>query len=344
MANQNGGTMEAVPGTKTEETFEGVSAMAIAETTSTAVAAQAQAQVQARYVMAIKKPRDLDDVRVRLLKECDRPRFAEVARYRKPVGGGAVEGPSIRFAEAALRCLGNVMPDASVVYDDAKKRIVRVMVTDLESNLTYSTDVTIAKTVERSSPKGQVLGTRVNSYGKTTYILEATEDDLLNKQAAHTSKALRGLALRILPGDILDEAMERVILTQEKRDKADPEGARKRLVDGFVGIGVKPSDLKQYLGHDLGQSSPAEMAELRAVYAAIRDGEGSWTEVLATKLKGRAEANGEAPKTVKDKVAAKAAAAKAKEPPSKPKVELDPETGEIVPPPGAGDAWEAPEA
>lgn len=326
-------TVEAVPGTRTEETFEGTNTAALAETASTAVAAQATAAVQARYLMALKKPRDLDDVRVKLLKECDRPRFAEVARYRKPVGGSAVEGPSIRFAEAALRCLGNVMPDASVVYDDKAKRIVRVMVTDLESNLTYSTDVTIAKTVERSSAKGQVLGTRVNSYGKTTYILEATDDDLINKQAALTSKALRGLALRILPGDILDEAMERVLDTLDRADKADPEAARKKLVDSFVALGVKPSDLKQYLGHDLAQSSPAEMQELRAVYAALRDGEATWADSLATKQKGKESAGETKAQTVKEKVAEKAKAA-AKPPASAPPIDVHPDTGEPIPPAG----------
>jgi hypothetical protein len=40
--------------------------------------------------------------------ECDRPRFAEVARYSKPQGSTKVTGPSIRFVEAALRCLGNI--------------------------------------------------------------------------------------------------------------------------------------------------------------------------------------------------------------------------------------------
>lgn len=338
--------VEVVPGTSTREAFDGVTSTALAETASTAVAAKATATVQARYIMALQRPRDLDDVRVKLLKECNRPRFAEVARYLKPVGKG-VSGPSIRFAEAAIRCMTNVTTEVVTIFDDSKKRIVQVTVTDLESNVPYSLDVTIEKTVERSSVKpGQtVVSTRVNSYGKTTFLVEATEDDLLNKQAALISKAIRQLALRLLPGDILDEAMDAVTATQEREDKRDPDAARKRLVDAFAQLGVKPSDLKQYLGHELSQSSPAELAELRSVYSAIRDGEGTWADSMAAKTKSRQETNADGrSQTVKDKVAEKAAKAKgeaAASPPAQPAssvpVDHHPDTGEVIPSASADD-------
>ena len=50
----------------------------------------------------------------------------------------------------------------------------------------------------------------MNSYGDTVYLVEATEDDLLTKQAAHVSKVIRTAALRLLPSDILEEAMEQL--------------------------------------------------------------------------------------------------------------------------------------
>ncbi|HYG12344.1 MAG TPA: hypothetical protein VD835_20545, partial [Pyrinomonadaceae bacterium] len=99
------------------------------ETSTTALAAQAKAQIEARYIVAMQRPRDMDTVRTKLLKECSRPGFAKVARYSKPVGGSKIEGPSIRFAEAALRCMGNVVPESFVVWDDEEKRVVRVSVT-----------------------------------------------------------------------------------------------------------------------------------------------------------------------------------------------------------------------
>lgn len=253
----------------------------IAETASMAVAAQARAAIEARYIMAIKRPRDPDAVRVKLMKECTRPSFAAVARYRKPIGAG-IEGPSIRFAEAAIRCMTNIFPEVSTVFDDERKRIVRVAVTDLEVNVTYTRDVMVNKVVERSKVKDgqQVFGERLNSRGQKVYLVEATEDDLLNKEGALVSKALRTLALRIIPGDLIDECMNEVKRTLHDRAAKDPDAERKALVDAFAAIKVYPDDLLGYLGHPLDRLVPAEVVELRAVYASIRDGEATWAEVI----------------------------------------------------------------
>jgi len=307
----------ATSGTTQAEGF-GQNTLAIsAETAAAAVAAQAQASVQARWIIAQKNPRDYADTRIRLLKDCDRPGFAEAAIYHKPVGKG-VEGPSIRFAEAALRAMGNVLPETLVIFDTAEKRIIRVSVTDLETNVTYNKDVVIEKTVERSSVRdGQiVLGKRQNSQGRMTYIVQATEDDLLNKQAALESKALRGLALRLLPGDILDECMERVRITQSNRDAADPGAAGKRLADSFAALGVMPKDLAQYLGHDLDQSTPVEFTHLRAVYSTLKDGEATWPDYVALREAERSTETGqEGPKNarvdaLREKLSQKASALK----------------------------------
>lgn len=285
-------------GTTQRESFGSTELARQTETASTAVAEQARAMVEARYVMAIRRPRDIDEARVKLLKACKRPGFAKVARYSKPVGQNKVEGPSVRFAEEALRAMGNVAAEPTVIYDDAEKRIVRVSVTDLEANLTHASEVVIEKTVERKVlRKGQqALGERVNSYGDKVYIVRATEDDLLNKVNALVSKALRTNGLRIVPGDIVEEAMAQVLKTQRDEDARDPDAARKAVADAFASIGVTPPMLAQYLGHDLGSVSPVELADLRAVFAAIKDGEASWKDVMEQKSAGAASGTVTPPK------------------------------------------------
>lgn len=301
--------------------FAGEQTTALVETSSTAVAAQAKASVEARYTMALHRPRDMFQVRERLLNECKRPGFAHVARYSKPVGGQRIEGPSVRFAEAALRCLGNVLPETSVVYDDAEKRILRVAVTDLEANLTYSEDVTIEKTVERRRVKeGQeIVRQRRNSSGDITYIVRATEDDLLNKQNALKSKALRTLALRILPGDLLDEAMEQVQRTQRDADARDPAAARKSLVDAFSRIGVSTTQLAAYLGHPVDAITLDEMQELRALGAAMKDNETTWGAAMEAKHGKAEQPSTRGVQALKEKIAKKHA---------------EPQTVEVEPEPG----------
>ena len=85
------------------QSFDETSLTPYAETSSTALAAQAEARIKARAAIAIGRPRDMDTVRVKLLKDCERPGFAAVARYSVPRGGKKIQGPSIRFAEAAAR-------------------------------------------------------------------------------------------------------------------------------------------------------------------------------------------------------------------------------------------------
>ena len=256
-----------------------------AELATAAVAAQAKAEVEARYVMALQRPRDFDDVRARFLKECQRPGFAKVARYAKPVGGSKIEGPSIRFVEAAIRCMGNIIAPTAVIFEDRERRIVRVSVTDLESNVTYPSDIVIEKTVERRDQKGrQVLGERTNSQGQTVYIVLATEDELLNKQAALVSKAVRTNGLRVIPGDLIEEGQGECIATLRDRAAKDPDAEKKAIIDAFGGIGIPPAELRKYLGHTLDTLVAAEIVELRQVYAALKDGEATWQDTLDEKL------------------------------------------------------------
>jgi hypothetical protein len=49
------------------------------ETAASAIAAREEAEIQARYIMALRRPRDTENFRVALLKECKRPGFAEKA-------------------------------------------------------------------------------------------------------------------------------------------------------------------------------------------------------------------------------------------------------------------------
>jgi hypothetical protein len=280
----------------TRQEFSGVSAtLAMQETSSTAVAAQAKAMVEARYVMALQRPRNWDQVRQDLMRECKRPSFAnnKSAYYRKPIGQG-VEGLGIRFVEVALRCMKNVLVETTMIFEDDTKEVHRVSVTDLESNLTYPLDVRVSKTVERSKPMddGTYISVRTNSYNKPVFTVPATDDDLLNKRAAHISKAIRTLGLRIIPGDMQDEAEEIIKAVRMNEAARDPDAERKKIADAFAEIGVKVSDLTDYLGHSLDTCSPTELVDLRGIYGAIRDGEATWKAVMENKAEQDSKKSG----------------------------------------------------
>ncbi len=273
---------------------EQTSTFAVQETASSAIAAQSKAMVESRYIMAMRNPRNMDAVRQELLKECRRPSFAnnKSAYYIKPIGKG-VEGLGIRFVEVALRCMKNVLVETTMIFEDSLKEVHRVSVTDLEANITYPLDVRVSKTVERSKPNsdGSYLSVRKNSYGKDSYTVEGTDDDILNKRGALISKAIRTIGLRIIPGDLCDEAED--IIKHIRLDEAakDPDAERRKIVDAFADIGVTATDLTGYLGHDLGKCSPAQIVTLRGIYGAIRDGEATWQTVIQNQAEQAPAAN-----------------------------------------------------
>lgn len=276
------------------------STYAVQETASSAIAAQSKAMVESRYIMAMRNPRNWDAVRQDLIKECHRPSFAhnKSAYYVKPIGQG-VEGLGIRFVEVALRCMKNVLVETTMIFEDEQKEVHRVSVTDLEANITYPLDVRVSKTVERSKPNadGSYLSVRKNSYNKDVFTVLGTDDDILNKRGALISKAIRTIGLRIIPGDLCDEAEE--IIKRIRLDQAakDPDAERRKVVDAFAAIGVSATDLVAYLGHDLGKCSPAQIVTLRGIYGAIKDGEATWQSVAQNKTdQGQPPAAGDSSK------------------------------------------------
>jgi hypothetical protein len=297
-------------GESRRDEFGATSIVATGDMATAAVAKQAEAAVNARFVMAMQRPRDIMSARVKLLNECRRPGFAQVARFRKPAGREFVEGFSIRFAEAALRALGNVLVESPVLYDDAKQRLVSVRVTDLESNTCIVTDVAVAKTVERRVlRRGQAaIRSRVNANGDTVHIVEATDDEIQLKQGALISKAMRNAIMRILPGDIAEECREQIAATLSRDDAQDPAAAAKRLADAFAAIGVMPAELAKFLGCAVENAQPRQIAELRGIFAALKAEETTWAEVMAVvAVDGDKPQAADEPRTIADlKASAKA--------------------------------------
>lgn len=279
------------------------------ETAAATMAARVTATVQARVVQAMQRPRVFDVVRERLMADCDRPRFAMMARYAKPQGWVTDEagkyvldeagqkirnyivGWSIRFVEAAMQAMGNIEAETTSLYEDNGKKILRCSVVDIERNIPWSQEITVEKTVERKYLKsGQVpLGTRLNAYGDTLYLLPASADETRLAENRAVSMMIRTLGLRVVPGDLLDEAKERVerareiaIAADAAGIAADPAKAKREFLDKMAKIGIKAADICEYLGgKSLDSASPEMVLELRIIGAGVVSGDLTWRDALA---------------------------------------------------------------
>lgn len=305
----NNGSLVTVPkpGEIAEEGFGSRRMTSVAETNSSAMAARAKAAVEAMFIMAMNRPRNLDQVRVKLLQACQRPLFAEKGRYYRKVGREQnedtskyedvyAEGLSIRFAEEAARVMGNLDIDSFTIYDDPRRKVVTFFAVDLETNTRWAKTVTLEKVVERRQlRKGQrALGTRTNSYGDTIYIVDATPDEITKREGAEASKAWRDQILRHVPSDIKEECLSQINEVLIDKAAKDPQGERKKVFDAFATIGVEPIHLQEYLGHEITSLSPAELVNLRGLFTGIKDGQTTWSTVMEEKRESYAAEAAEA--------------------------------------------------
>lgn len=232
------------------------------------------------------------DSRDSIVRACKRPAFAEKVEYSRKQGqkydrvarayvDNIISGPSIRFAEVALRAWRNIDALTQVVYDDEDIRRIKISVMDLETNTAFNKEITVRKTVERKKAfDREVLAERTTSDGNKVFILRATDEEVTNKENAMISKVIRNEGLRLIPGDIIDDALAMAKETLRNRDKEDPDGAKKRILDSFSELGIRPAEVVKYLGHPTDTISPKELETLRGIYRALKDGEATWQDYM----------------------------------------------------------------
>lgn len=304
--------------------FAGTAVEARAETAATAMAAAARTAIEAAYTMALRRPRNFDQIRTLLKKACEHPAFADLARFRKPVGmerneetgvweEKIAEGLSIRFAEEAARVMGNLDMNSYTIYDDPKKKMVRFVTVDMENNTIWGKTVTVERTAERKKLKTgqQALGQRMNSYGEAVYIVEATAAEVTKNEGAEGSKAWRDQILKSLPAHIKGECLQLINDVLLNEAAVDPDKKKKEVLDAFVKIGVLPVHVQEYLGHELTIISPAEIVNLKTLYVSIDQGETTWAEIIDARRSVQGAKPAAATATVLAATAAKPAGAPA---------------------------------
>jgi hypothetical protein len=296
---------------------ENLPALSQSGNSSALVAAEsAKARVQAAYQIAMYSPRDEDVARQKILDACKRPRFADAAIYAKPVGGTKIEGPSIRFAEEALRLWKNIFTDTNVIYEDDMVRRMKIVIVDLESNVTYGKEISIPKTVERKSGAGrEILGSRKNTKGEKVYIVKSTADEMHNTQESLISKVVRNEGLRHIPADILEEALDKCKETSRKRDAEDPMSSIKAVQDIFYNkLGIDAHQLDEYvtlrfdtkLASLAGATETARAVEIlkdvRGVYTALLSGDAKWSDYVPKENKAEADKTAEVTSEIEEKL------------------------------------------
>lgn len=221
------------------------------------ISRQAQ-EVQAAMVIAKKFPRDEFASIEKIKKACQRITLAEQAIYSFPRGGQNVTGPSIRLAEAIAQNWGNI--DYGIIELEQKNGTSEMMAYawDLETN----TRVTKIFSVEhkRDTKKG-------------SYKLEDSRD-IYELTANFGARRVRACILGVIPGDVVDMALEECKKTITRGNGEPMQERVKKLLKAFKDdFGVTKEQLEKYTGYNLGEFGEEEIYNLKGVYKALRDGQ-----------------------------------------------------------------------
>lgn len=216
---------------------------------------RAEHEVQASFVIAQKFPRCEEQCYTDIIKACKRPFLAEQAMYAYPRGGTLVTGPSIRLAEAMAQSWKHLDFGIEEVSQSNGVSVAKAFCIDLQKN-TRSTKTFYVKH-ERHSRKG---------------ITKLTDPrEIYELVANQGARRLRACILAILPGDVVEAAVDQCRKTLESSDVPIADRIRK-MVLAFDELGVKLEHLEKRLGHKLDATIPAELVTLQGVHKSIKDG------------------------------------------------------------------------
>ncbi len=221
------------------------------------ISRQAQ-EVQAAIVLAKRFPRDEFEATERIKRACQRKSLADQAVYSYPRGKECVSGPSIRLAETLAKTWGNI--DYGIIELEQKDGSSEMMAYawDLETN----TRVTKIFTVEHKRD------TKKGSYKLTD------SRDIYEATANFGARRMRACILGVIPGDVVDMAVEECKKTMSNGDTRPMQERISQMLSVFKSeFGVTKEQVEEYVGRPAGSYGNEEIILLQGVYKAIRDGQ-----------------------------------------------------------------------
>jgi len=212
-------------------------------------------EVQASYIIAKKFPRDEKKSYINIIKSCKRPFLAEQAMYAYPRGGTLIEGPSIRLAESMAQSWGNIDFGIRELSQSNGVSLAEAYAIDLETNTRVTKVFHIPH--RRHTKKG------------FTNLIDSR--DIYELVANNGARRLRACILAVIPGDVVEAAVNQCRRTLESSDVPIVDQLRKMVV-AFDEFGVTKEHLEKRLGHNIEATTPAEVVTLKSIYKSIKDG------------------------------------------------------------------------
>lgn len=231
------------------------------QTSTGAIAVQQSAAMVrelARMQLAIARPRDPFVATEKIKRMCEREALAAVATYTYVKGGTKISGPSIRLAEVIAQCWGNLTLEKAEIERGNGYSMMRVSALDLETNTESHMDFRVSHIID--TQKGPKILT--------------SERDIYENNMNQGSRRLRSCILSLIPGDVVDAALdecEKTLKAQVGDEKQFHEKVRK-LLKAFANLGINRKMVEERIGRTISAMEPSQYIRLVEIGNSIRDG------------------------------------------------------------------------
>ncbi len=217
---------------------------------------KAVAEAQGKLVIAKRFPRDEFAAFEKLMNACSRRSLAEKAIYSYPRSGNNITGPSIRLAEEAARCWGNVDFGVKELSQKEGESEMMAYCWDMETNVMSSQQFVVHHVMD--TKKG---------------VKKLTEQrDIYENNANMAGRRLRARILAILPPDLIEAALAKCRETLAGTSEVPLEDRIRKMVSAFEQISVRREMLEKRMGHDISMMTKEELVEHITIYNSIKEG------------------------------------------------------------------------
>lgn len=227
-------------------------------TADAAAVARATQEIQAALVIAKRFERDEVRCKAKILEACKRKELAEVAEYEYSRGGTRITGATIDLLRAVANRWGNIRYGWAEVERKNGTSQVRCFAWDMQTN-------------------GQAERTFVVKHWRDTsnggYALE-DERDIYEMLANQAARRVRACLEEVIDSDIVSAAVDECRKTLKTGEKVPLKDRAVQMVAAFAEFGITQTAIETKLGNKLEAVSENQLASLRRIYKAIKDGVG----------------------------------------------------------------------
>ncbi|MEK4702023.1 hypothetical protein MKX47_21220 [Solibacillus sp. FSL R7-0668] len=223
-----------------------------------ASASREMEEVKGQIFMAKQFPRNVFQAEQRVLDTCKRPALAQVAIYRYPKGDTNVTGPSIRLAEAIAQNWGNLSYGIQELEQRHGESVAKAFCWDLETNVRQEKVFTVKHAI---GLKG----------GKIKQLTDPR--DIYEKVANDGARRLRACILGVIPGDIVDKALQQCTNTLAGNSKGPLKDRVAKMLEGFKGhYRVTQEMVEERFGYNADSFTEHDYIDLLNIANSLKDG------------------------------------------------------------------------